>query len=36
MKMCSMDEMRFVDRLLGADPGELSHARGILTFHPNS
>lgn len=36
MKMCSMDEMSFVDRLLGADPGDLSHARGILTFHPNS
>lgn len=31
----NMDEMGFVDRLLSADPGGLSLASGILTFHPN-
>lgn len=30
MQMCCMDEMRFVDRLLGADPRGLSHYCGLL------
>lgn len=35
MKMCCMDEMRFVHRLLGADRMGLSHVCGLLTCHPN-
>lgn len=35
MKMCCMNEMRFVDRLLGANPRGLSHVCGLLTCRPN-